>query len=452
MKYKVLSCIKKYNMLKPGAKVLVALSGGSDSTALLHVLLSLKDDLDIDIEAAHINHCLRGDDADSDEEFVRRMCDKYGVKLHVLKADVSSVAEKYGMTVEEAGRKVRYEFFDKVCQDGYIATAHNLNDRIETFLFNFSRGATLNGLCSIPPVRGNIIRPLIDCSKDEILDYCEKNCLEYVTDKTNSDVVYARNRIRHNVISELKKINPGFESAARKCIDSLNADRDYLKDVAEEAFEKCAVPGGYDLELINSYPLPVRNRVVSSVLENENISDYSNKMIADISSAAEIYCNEGRGMKIQLSGAKFARTRNGILEFPGEKGNVEDTVELKEGENFFGDYIITVSYNTDDIIISQNINSELSVFIGDNDNIIGRLISRKRLPGDKITLPNASISKSLRKIQNEKGIPPEIRDAVPVIADSEGLLCAFGCGLTKRFKVTGETVNKIKIEIRKKTM
>lgn len=445
---KVSQTIRKYDMIPHGSRVLVALSGGSDSVTLLHVLLSLKESLSIEIEAAHVNHCLRGEEADSDEQFVSDLCGKYGVELHVLRADVASIAGKEGLSVEEAGRRVRYDYFRSLCPGGVIATAHNLNDRIETFLFNFSRGSSLNGLCSIPPVRDNIVRPLIECTKDEILGYCAANSLAYVTDRTNADTEYSRNRIRHNVITELMKINGGFEHCAGRCIDSLNEDAGYLKSVSCAALDKSTEQNGYSIREIASLHNAVKTRVVSMMLEKEGLGEINAKLISEICSAIDKYDRDGTGTVVQLPESRFLRTRAGIVEFPGEMKTNSEVVILRPGNNYFGNYVITVSEYAGENF-SQIFNNDLSVFFGNSDNISGDISARKRLPGDRIRYLKGDFSKSLRKIQNEKAVPPEIRDEIPVIADSEGLLCAFGCGIDARFMAGKQTDNIIKIEIKR---
>ena len=192
---KIRETIKKYNMIPDGATVVCAVSGGSDSMVLLNALNTLKNEYNFRLIAAHVNHGLRGESADRDENFVNGKCSEMGIEIRILRADVASLAKDSGTGLEECGRKVRYDFFNSLGENVIIATAHNLSDRVETFLFNFTRGSALRGLCSIPPVRDNIIRPLIDCSKEEILDFCQSYSIEYVTDETNSDVRYSRNRI-----------------------------------------------------------------------------------------------------------------------------------------------------------------------------------------------------------------------------------------------------------------
>ena len=358
------------------------------------------------------------------------------------------MAKDKGMTLEQAGRIVRYDFFNSVCCGGIIATAHNLNDRIETFLFNFTRGSTLRGLCSIPPVRDNIVRPIIDCSKREILDFCDKNNIIYVTDETNSDTVYARNRIRHKVIPELLEINPSFESAALRCICSLNEDETYLFNSAMQVYENSKTDQGYSIDTLCDAPEIIKKRAVAYILDRETGADIDMTAVKIICEALGVYKKSGRGMKIQIPGGLFARTRAGILEFsfPDKSGN-SDIVILEPGNNIFGSYLIELNYNDKLNNYSQIVSNELSVFNGDSAIINGRLYARARVSDDKIRFKSRGISKSLRKIQNEKQMPPEIRDSIPVICDDKGLLCAHGCGIDERFEITDKTENIALIRI-----
>ena len=188
----VLDIIKKtlreYNLLNNGDSVLVGLSGGADSVCLTHALWSLKDEFDIKLYTAHINHGIRGEEAKRDELFAENFSKKLGIECFVLNADIPQIAKDTNVSEETAGRNVRYNFFNKLCEKydiNKVATAHNRNDNAETLIMNFMRGSTTNGLCGIPYVRGNIIRPILNVSRDEIEKYCSDNGLEYMTDSTN---------------------------------------------------------------------------------------------------------------------------------------------------------------------------------------------------------------------------------------------------------------------------
>ncbi|MCR4924709.1 MAG: tRNA lysidine(34) synthetase TilS, partial [Clostridiales bacterium] len=169
---KALNTIKKYDLLEYGDTVILGVSGGADSMALAYFMNSLKEEYGLKLIIAHINHCIRGAEADSDEEFVKNQAEKLGIEFRSLRADVPSIAKLNSEGTEECGRRIRYEFFNSISGNAKIATAHNLNDKMETFFLNLARGTSLKGLCSIPVKRDNIIRPLIDCSRREIEEYC----------------------------------------------------------------------------------------------------------------------------------------------------------------------------------------------------------------------------------------------------------------------------------------
>ena len=208
--------IEKYKLLQNGDKVIVALSGGADSVTLLDMLNSVKEIYNLTIYASHINHGLRGEEADRDENFCKILCKIYNTELFVKKADIKILAKEQKISEELCGRNVRYSYFEELSQNlsAKIATAHTASDNIETLLFNITRGSSVTGAGAITPKRGNIIRPLIMLTREDIEQYCEQNNLEYVTDSTNLTDDYTRNKIRHQVIPVLKQINPQLELSA----------------------------------------------------------------------------------------------------------------------------------------------------------------------------------------------------------------------------------------------
>ena len=199
-------------MLHRGEHVLVALSGGVDSSVLLDVLIKCREELGISVSAAHLNHMLRGKDADNDEAFVREKCEKLGIPFVSERIDITALAQNSGPSTELCAREVRYGFLRRVKTElraDKIATAHNANDNLETVIFNLSRGGGVDGMCGIPPVRGDLIRPLIFIPRQQIEEYAACNGIGFCEDKTNAETVYTRNKIRHNIIPEILKINAG---------------------------------------------------------------------------------------------------------------------------------------------------------------------------------------------------------------------------------------------------
>lgn len=428
---KVKAAVEKYNMLPEGATVVAGVSGGSDSMAMLFILNSLKDEYGIKLIAAHVNHGLRGETADRDERFVRQKCCEMGIECHVLRADIPSAAKEKGLGFEECGRQVRYEFFNSFGENVIIATAHNLSDRAETFLFNFARGSALRGLCSIPVVRDNVIRPLIGCTKDEINAFCAENSIEYVTDETNSDVAYSRNRIRHNVVSQLLKINPSFEKNASRCIDSLNEDEAFLNSLADELVQKAKTDGGYDRQILLDSALPVMKRSLIMIAEKDAGVTPEYRSLEKI---IELLRISGTA---QINGGVTVRVRKGILDFPSASvglGNVSIETEI---------------INIDETNNLQNISKQDLEYYLDYDKIHGRMFVRCREAGDRISLPARGCTKSLKKLFNELSVPPEKRESIAVVADDNGLLILEGIGIDKRAAVTKETEKIMVVKIKR---
>lgn len=438
---KVKASIRKYNMIPKGSTVVAAVSGGSDSMALLNILTSIKDEYGFELCSAHVNHCLRGESADRDEKFVRENCEKLGVQLYVKRANVAEIAAEQGMGLEECGRNVRYDFFNSLGENIIIATAHNLSDRAETFLFNFARGSALRGLCSIPPVRENIVRPLIDCSKNEIIEFCEKNQIEYVTDETNSDVKYSRNRIRHNVITELRKINPSFENNASRCITSLSEDEEFLSSLAGELTEKSKNENGYYAAVLLSAPKPVLKRALIGIVESCKNVTPEYKFIEKL---CQLLSNGGN---MQINGGVTVRVRKGILDFPNEISDPEKSVLDGKTLNFAGAVIETEIINSTEINNLQIISKRDLEYYLDCDKIHGRVIVRSREEGDKITLASRRCTKSLKKLFNELAVLPEKRNSVAVFADDDGVILVEGAGCSERVSVKKNTHKLLKIKI-----
>ncbi len=441
---KVKASIDKYNMLRRGGRVIVALSGGADSVALLYCLLALLDEYEIELVAAHVNHGLRGADAESDEAFVRSLCKKLGVPIYVLRADVSALAKERGIGLEECGRQVRYDYFRSIDPDATVATAHNLNDRVETVIFNLTRGSSLSGLCSIPAVRGNIIRPLIDCSRAEIEAFCARNSFSYVTDKTNGDVAYSRNRIRLNVIPELKKINPSLEQSVRRCVESLNDDNDLLDSLAKELVSSAKSDDGYNAKTLLTAHRALKNRAVAVIIkENVGISA-DNATVLAVSDLLET------GGQIQISGGSFVRVRRGIIDFPIFGADSDWQFDLNEGLNSCDACNIGLSIiNINETNCLQTHRNGVVKYSIDYDKVVGSLVVRNRREGDAVKLSGHPFTKNLRKMFNEKGIAPEKRNGIAVVCDGDGVVAVENFGVCDRCKVTDKTRKILCIEIRR---
>ncbi len=441
MNIKVISAIKRHQMLRSGDTVLVALSGGADSMVLLHVLSGLKDELGIELCAAHFNHGIRGTEADRDENFCIEACEKAGVKLFCERADIPALAAQKGIGLEECGRQERYAFFARVMPDAKVATAHTLSDCEETFLFNLARGSSLKGLCSIPPVRDNIIRPLIDCSRAEIEKYCEENGVDYVTDSTNLSDDYTRNRLRHNAVPQLKKINPSFDSAFSRCVESLREDEDLLSTLAESVLERAKTPDGYKVNVLADVHSSLKKRAVAAVIEELCGEKPSAVHIEAVCALLQ------KGGSTQVPGSVSLCVYGGLLKkqpaaiMPWEK-------EFSAGAAEFPLFSVNAEiYNKNNKINIQKFNKQLLAKAIDYDKIKEPLFWSSMREGDKIKPAGRGVTKQLRRIFNEKGIEPELRNGIPVLRDGQGIVWVAGVGVDERFAVDDGSESLLFLEV-----
>lgn len=254
--------------MQPHGGVLVALSGGADSVCLLDLFCEAKKsgDFPYAIAAAHLNHSLRGEESDGDEDFCRKLCHNAGIPLFTRVTDVNALAAQSGKGVEEAARDARYSFFESILKENgdlaHVATAHHKGDFCETMLLNLVRGSGIDGLCSIPRMRDNILRPLLDCSRAEILAYNESHGLAFVNDSTNLSIRYSRNRIRHLVLPELAEISPAYAENMTRTAALLAQDAEFLRTEAERAYAKAVQNGVLDTKQAQNLHPALLSRVV----------------------------------------------------------------------------------------------------------------------------------------------------------------------------------------------
>ena len=222
--------------LSPGSALVCAVSGGADSVALLHCLRALSEELGFSLTAAHFNHCLRGEESDGDEAFVRDLCGKWGIPLTVGRGDAAKRARETGESLEEAARALRHGFLS--AQPGLIATAHNADDQVETVLINLLRGTGLKGLCGMEPQSGRIVRPLLTVTRVEILAYLQENGLSWREDSSNFEDDALRNRLRHHVIPLFRQENPSLAATVARSTAILRRDEAHLEARRRRSFIK----------------------------------------------------------------------------------------------------------------------------------------------------------------------------------------------------------------------
>ncbi len=428
--------VEQYGMLDGVERVVAGFSGGADSTALVHYLRFEKR---LDVTACHVNHCLRGDESRRDEEFVRKLCEKWGIPLRVKTVDAAEYARKTGNSIEEAGRELRYGFFEEVRRDTQsdrIATAHTLSDNGETLLLHLVRGTGLNGLCGIPPVRGRIIRPLLFCSRQDVEDYCREKGLTFVTDSTNLETVYSRNLIRHRVVPVLKELNPRFEEAAGNTIFLLNEENAYLEEQAERELSASRTEGGFSMKVLNGAAPALKKRVLGRILD-ENRVERSAALIFRL----EELLQNGRG-RLDLPGTA-AWVERGVLRFGREPEPVAFfemkvfpdpgapvKLELPDGRRLkvlICEKNVFLQWRT-----QKKVYKNLLYLALDYDKIKGKIFVRQRRTGDRIAFAGRNGSKSLKKLCIDQKLTAYEKSVLPVISDEKGTAGILGMGPDRR--------------------
>ncbi len=444
MRSEALRTIKRYDMLSFNDRVTVALSGGADSVALLHFLCSLREDWNLTVSACHINHLLRGSESEHDEDFVRFLCRNLDVPLLCFREDVAGYAKKEGISLEQAGRRIRYRKLFEAADGDKVATAHTLSDRAETTVLNMLRGTGLKGLCSIPPVQGRIIRPLIFCTREQVENYCLENSLTFVNDSTNFSDDFTRNRIRQKVIPAMCDVQPAFYSVYRRLLDHLDEDEQFLHRIATEAFEQ-AWKGDYlDTSAIKNLPEAVLFRVLREYFFRQRLS-YDTSLIEKTEKmlqkgSGQIKIKKNLSLCLSQNSLSFVTDTTSepphpVLVFPGD---------LPENP-FATGRLMLVNYEQFQNLQKHDCNILRNTI--DYDKICGTLILRRRLAGDYLRLAGRRVGKPLNKWWNEQKVPVWKRDRIPVLADETSLVWVPGLGTDQRVAPGKETLRFLIVEI-----
>lgn len=427
--------VEKYSMLKNGDSVIVALSGGADSVALLDVLNSVKEKYNLTLYAVHINHGLRGAESIRDEDFCKALCKDYSIKLFIRHENVAELAKKNKISEELCGRNVRYSVFEELSNElsAKVATAHTASDNAETLLFNITRGASLGGVGAIPPVRGYIIRPLIECTRAQIEQYCREKNLSYVTDSTNLTDDYTRNKIRHNVIPALCDINPAFENSALRLSENAREISDYLSVMTDKAVTDSRCKYGYDCKkLLSNHSAIIKNAVAVLC---RRCADFSAEQ-RHIELIVDIMKNGGA---VNLSEKYSAVSKQGILRFISDKEESQlEEIRLRDKTEFeFCGKIYRVTKDNSDKENINSVNADLEE---------KKAVFRTRQSKDLFTYPKRKVTKPLRKVMNEMKIPSEQRDKSVVLAFDNVILWCEGVGASAQGSAYNSE-NALKIDI-----
>lgn len=438
---KVKETRKRYSMLPEDSAVLVGFSGGADSMALLSVLNELSGEFRWKLTALHVNHGLRGEAADRDEQVCKEFCQSRKIPIHVLHVNVAQIAEETGEGIEECGRRIRYAWFrekgEELFPDSHweIATAHNANDSVETLLFHLARGTSLKGMSGIPPVREKIVRPLIECSRAEIEAYCTDRHLSFCTDQTNFDPHFARNRIRNLVLPELKKVNPGALECMSRSMRSFTMDEDFLEEQTRKVLEEAENKDGtYQIRPILQAHKAISYRVLAEILHRYSGCAPETRHIETL------YGFLSSGGKLQIpTGIYVCVNHEKLYSLPAE-------AEPLEPFAFPGASRVELPYGT--LLTSvEKIQGPLLEKLLDYDKITGDFIVRNRRPGDRFRPCGRNLSKPLKALFEEKEIPVSRRSSVTILEKDGEIAWMEGFGPSEHFAADNKSQYLMRVSI-----
>lgn len=426
MKKVVLNTIRKHNLIKKGEKVLLALSGGSDSVCLLHILNDLKKDLGFSLYACHLNHSIR-DEADSDEAFVKDLCEKLGIQCFFQKSDIKSIAKTEKISEELAGRNERYAFFERISREhniDLIATAHNKNDVAETILFHIFRGSGLDGQKGIAYKRENIIRPLLDCEKKDIDKFCRDNGYKFVFDKTNNLNIYTRNKIRLDIIPEIENgINEGFINTIVKNSEIIRDDAEFLNETAKGVFISNFSDGKLDIAGIKDSHVAILRRVIM-LFHREFFKNELNMQSIHVDAVLKLIKSGKSGKYVNIDNNTRCVLESGKLYFSDNKDkNTSFEYKLSLDKKVFvkeaGIYITLKEWSGE----------KDKFFLDDTEN----LIVRSRRQGDIFYPEGMTGKKKVSDYFTDCKIPLSERDLVPIITKDDEILWIVNKRKDRRF-------------------
>lgn len=434
-------------MIQSGDNVLIGLSGGSDSVFLLTVLNKLAPILNISIGAAHLNHCIRGDEALRDENFAKEICNNLNIKFHSKKADIPFISKRDKISEESAGRQERYMFFDNLCMEyGYnkIAVAHNMNDSVETILINMIRGCSLSGLEGISPVNENIVRPIIEIEKKDIENYLTENKIEYCIDSTNNGNDYTRNKVRHQIIPSMLGINKSALKTIFRNSFIIKEDNEFLNDYAKNIncidFDKKSIT--IDREKLSKQSKVIRKRILLLAIEKfcGNSMNIAQKHLEILS--GELKTGEKYDMPNDLT--VIVSYDKIYLQCKNKKNhNINETEIYPNGKFVISDnMIVETSFAKKDI----NYKDKNCIYI-DYSKIKDKLLIRQKKDGDTIIPYGMTGSKKLKQLFNDLKIPSEKRGEIPILTDGDATVAVIPYRVSDLYKVTEESRQILKIQL-----
>ena len=457
MKGIVLENIEKYKLIDKKDNVLIGLSGGPDSVFLFHILKDLRKELDFNLHIAHVNHGIRGKEALKDQIFVEDLAKQYNLPFYLKLADMDGYAREHNLSSEEAGREIRYDFFNEILDrlgGGKIAVGHNKSDQVETMLMRFFRGTGIDGLRGIEYKNNNIIRPMLNIRREDLENYLKENGLESRIDKTNLETIYNRNKIRLETIPHIEKnYNPNLIDTVFRSSDNFKEDSDFLESYTDEIYKKIT-KRSKDMVLIDKESFlkehrSIRSRILRKIIENikgdlqgitqqhiVNSLDFiemgnTGKMI-DLLEDIKVFISYDRikvGKNIEIYKEDFC------FDLVGEKTKID---ELK----------IEVELEVMDIDKFKTFGQNPYIKYFDYDKIKSNLQIRNRRNGDVFQpFGMDGRSKKVKDFFIDEKVPRDERDKVLFLTENDNILWLVGYRINDNYKITESTEKVLVVKI-----
>ena len=435
--------------------IVVSVSGGVDSMTLLHLLYELKDEQDLDLSVAHLDHGVRGEASEEDAEFVREVAGKLGLPSTVEKRDVKKISDT-AFSLEEAARKVRYDFLAEVREKeaaDYVALGHNRDDQVETVLMHLIQGSGLRGLGGMDPVRNFYVRPLLNISRREIRDYAEANGLDYRRDETNRDTGYLRNRVRHELLPELEEnYNPRIRKKVKELSTLAGEAHSFIQEKVTDVLAELEVeraPGEIRFprkELQELHPYLKKAVLRRLILEvRGSLKDVTSSHVRKVIDQLE---KNPTAAQLDLPGVRFI-LRNGTARFleerkkASENSGVEFDYEIELGEALeleeAGMELTLKRTSGQDIPNPGDFSADSLTEVVDWSKVERPIHVRNRKPGDRFVPLGMDGEKKLKDFFIDEKVPREERNYVPLVCDRNGVIWVVGYRINERYKIKHTT-------------
>lgn len=449
----MITYIQRHNLFTQTHKLIIGVSGGADSVVLLHLLKRLQQEYlwGIEMFVVHVNHGIRGTEADEDQLFVENLCKEWGVPFQSYTISVPELALVHKKSLEEMGREVRYKLFEKIRTEkkfDYILVAHHQNDQAETILMNLIRGSGTTGLIGMTPQNGRVLRPLLCVSRHQIITYCKENNLSYKTDSTNEEEQYLRNKIRKRVMPVLNECNPNLLQAFTQLSEILFYQEEYMEYETQKMIKAILLNKNdnkieISRDLFVKSPIALQHRVIRQLIFML-LGHIKHISYQHIQIVQEFITKKETGKIIHLPRTLTVSIKYDMIQF--YIGRISQDIK-----------IAPVIIQKDQKIHIPNLNAELELHvlkneIGNEDRLSSRWIVefdgqvikeplqlRTRMPGDIFSPSKGRGTKKLKDYFIDLKIPREERERIPLVAQGSEILWIVGYDYNKKYKVTPNT-------------